>query len=303
MRGAIVLLVLIFFLLVLILIFLPPVSPSSSPSREVKNKPLKKELPHKRGKLEGESAKGVGGRKEHPKRGGKLVIIIDDAGYSLKLLKPFLNFRGKITISVLPNLRYSKESAREILKAGKGLLLHLPMEPENGMDPGPGAIFVGDSREEIFRKLDRDFNSVPGALGANNHMGSKATASSRVMEIVMEYFHIRNKYFIDSKTTSESRAREAALKWQVPYLARDVFLDNTPGEGEIEKWVLKGMEIARRKGYAILIGHVKNPQILDVLQKVKPLLSSEGFSFSEINDLIKSLTNKSFRASLDTRIE
>ncbi len=287
MRSAIALLILIFFLLLFILLFLPPVSLRKQEKKIVQ----KRETVTREERENVKKREQVGAKKEHPEKKGKLVIIIDDAGYNLKTLRPFLNVPWKITISVLPNLEYSNRAAREILSAGKDLLLHLPMEPENGMNPGPGAIFVGDSRDEIFRKLDKDFGSVAGAVGANNHMGSKATADDRVMNIVMEYFHIHGKYFIDSKTTPSSKAKKYAVKWGVPYLARNIFLDNTPNEKTIEKWVLKGMQIAKKKGYAILIGHVKSPQIIDVLYKMQPVLLSEGFKFSGINGLIENLKN------------
>ncbi len=299
------LLILIFFLVLGLLIFLQPSyivrgvdrrlssiqgnTPKDSTVKSFtvekeKNTFLKKE---KEGEKIPKESNSVATKKEYPRKGGSLVFIIDDAGYSLECLEPFLKFPWKITISVLPNLRYSRESAERIVRSGKDLLLHIPMEAISGKNPGPGAIFTGDTKERIFRKITKDFDSVPGAMGANNHMGSKVTSDKRTMDIVLEYFSNHGKFFIDSKTTSDSVVEREAEKWNVPVLSRDIFVDNKSDKELIKDWILRGMEIAKRRGYAILIGHVKSPQILDVLAEMSPKLFAEGFKFSGINDLIK----------------
>ena len=229
----------------------------------------------------------AGTRKEHPQKRGKLVFIIDDAGNSLNDLKPFLDFPGKITISVLPGLPLSKECAIKIVKAGKGLMLHLPMEAISEKKMGPGGISVGETRKEILKTIAEDFKTVPGASGANNHMGSRATADDKTMDVVMEYFHNNGKYFVDSKTTSVSKAKIYAEKWKVPFAERDVFLDNTPDRTEIKEWIEKGIKIATKKGYAVLIGHVKHPQILDVLDELIPNLDAKGIQLAMPEEILE----------------
>ena len=61
----------------------------------------------------------------------------------------------------------------------KGILLHLPMEAKTGRNPGPGAILTGAEEEEIATRVGENLASVPGAIGVNNHMGSKATANEK----------------------------------------------------------------------------------------------------------------------------
>ena len=71
-------------------------------------------------------------------RRAMLAVILDDAGYSLEELQPFLDLPGPLTVAVLPNLPHSAEAARRVLAAGKDLILHCPMEADGGEDPGPG---------------------------------------------------------------------------------------------------------------------------------------------------------------------
>ncbi len=203
---------------------------------------------------------------QRPERVGRLALIIDDAGYNLADLQPFLDFPGPIAIAVLPHLPHSAEAARRVTASGKELLLHMPMQPLNGENPGPGAIRVDQSDAEIDDLLTSAFNSVPGARGLNNHMGSRATADLRVMSALMRSLKREGKFFVDSRTTPQSAAARAAAEWGVPFLQRDVFLDNERDEPDIEASISLGVTEARTGGKAILIGHVHSPQILAIVR-------------------------------------
>jgi polysaccharide deacetylase 2 family uncharacterized protein YibQ len=202
-----------------------------------------------------------------PAARARIAVVIDDVGYDLDNLQQFLLFPAPIALSVLPNLPYSEESARRIVEAGKELLLHMPMEARSGEDPGPGAIRTGQGDEEIRRLLEAGFSQVPGAGGMNNHMGSLATADRRVMSVVMEYLATHGRFYLDSRTTVQTLGASAAAVHGVPFLERDVFLDNEPAAGSIEKELDRGIELAEEKGQAVLIGHVRNPQILEILKR------------------------------------
>ena len=52
--------------------------------------------------------------------------------------------------------------------------------------------------------LDAAFASVPGAMGMNNHMGSKATADPALMTDVIGYLKSHGLLFIDSRTTADT---------------------------------------------------------------------------------------------------
>ena len=217
----------------------------------------------------------------------RIAVVIDDVGYNLEELEVFLGFAAPITLSVLPNLPHTEESARRIAAAGKELLLHLPMEAENGNDPGPGAILTSQADEQIRRLLDDSFAQVPQAVGMNNHMGSRATADRRVMNVVMETLKSNGRYFLDSRTTTETVGPETASAYSVPYLQRDVFLDNEPQAPAIRRALEDGIDVAREKGSAILIGHVRNPQIVEVIGRLVTELERSGVELVFLSDLLK----------------
>lgn len=215
-----------------------------------------------------------------------ISLVIDDAGYNMINLIELLKLPAAFTVSVLPGLPMSREAAREVTKAGKEVILHCPMEALSGEDPGPGAILSTQPAEEIDAILSSNFSFVPEAAGTNNHMGSKVTPDQRVMAEVMLYLKNHNKFFLDSKTTADSVARQEALKLGVPYLARDVFLDNDPQKEAVKQQFLKGMEIAGSQGSAVLIGHAQNPAVAEVLAELYPLLGERRIKMITLNKLL-----------------
>jgi len=225
-------------------------------------------------------------RRERPVPKVRIAIVIDDVGYNLEQLDKFLVFPAPIALSVLPNLPHSSESARRIVESGKELLLHLPMEAVNGNDPGPGAIRTTQSEEEIRRLLESSFSQVPQAVGVNNHMGSRATADERVMNVVMEYLHTSRRFYLDSRTTTESVAARGATRHGVAFLERDVFLDNELEAEAIKKALESGIQIARKKGQAVLIGHIHNPQIVEVMELLLAGLAQAGVELVPVSALI-----------------
>ena len=84
------------------------------------------------------------------KKVADVYIVLDDGGHNLNHLQPFLNLDIPLTIAVLPELAYSKESALRIKNSGKTLILHQPMQAINrSVNPGPGAITPEMTEEEV----------------------------------------------------------------------------------------------------------------------------------------------------------
>jgi hypothetical protein len=221
----------------------------------------------------------------------KLVIVIDDVGQTLQDLEPFLRYPATITFSILPHLPYSTESVAHIRAAGKEAILHLPMEPLGDANPGTGAVFSSQNEQEIEYALANAFASVPGVKGFNNHMGSRATADLRIMQIVLRYAYQHSKYFLDSKTTAQSVAAAVAKEYNVPFLERTLFLDNEPSAEAITAQFNKALaslahEATRqetlRKPF-IAIGHVQNPELLNVMVEMLPVFKKEGLELTRLD--------------------
>src|SRR6202035_1785536 len=85
-----------------------------------------------------------------------VAIIIDDAGQWPATEHGYLALPIPLTLSVLPHVRYTAQIAQEALDAGKGVMLHLPMEPLGRDTAGPGEITTGMSDAQIAAQTEDD---------------------------------------------------------------------------------------------------------------------------------------------------
>ncbi|MEX0879424.1 MAG: divergent polysaccharide deacetylase family protein [Thermoanaerobaculia bacterium] len=217
-----------------------------------------------------------------------MAIVIDDLGNELGPAERIAGWRDPVAGAVLPGLRFSAASARTLSRGGKEVLLHLPMEPAGypNVRPGPGVILRTQSDPEIVRILEEDLDSVPGAVGVNNHMGSAATADPRVMRTVARVLSGRGLFFLDSRTTDATVAERVAEESWVPAARRRVFLDDVSTEAAVRAQLAELVRRARKEGSAIAIGH-PYPATLAVLERDLPGLVKEGVRVVRVTELVK----------------
>lgn len=213
-----------------------------------------------------------------------VYIVLDDGGHNLNHLQPFLDLEIPLTIAVLPELSYSKESALRITKAGKTLILHQPMQAINlSTDPGPCAIMPEMSADQIRSLLTKNLDSLGIKVGLNNHEGSLITADTYAMKVVMEVCKERGMFFLDSRTNSKSVCKSVASEYGVKLYERNTFLDNTPNQADMIAMFKSGIEVAKKNGSVIMIGHVwSGKNLADVLQKMYDEYYPQGFIFGEL---------------------
>jgi polysaccharide deacetylase 2 family uncharacterized protein YibQ len=221
-----------------------------------------------------------------PRSKGVLVFVIDDAGYNEWQLKPFLDLPGPVTIAVLPGLPYTRKAGELVKAAGKELILHQPMEAVGGLDPGPGAIRADMDDATIRSILRRNIAELPGVVGMNNHMGSKATSDVRVMSTVLDEMATSGLYFLDSLTIGDSVVQSVASLMRQSTWERTVFLDNTPDKASILHYIAEGTKVAEKRGYAVMIGHVWSAELAQTLADLYPQLMDQGFSLSTISRIM-----------------
>ena len=187
----------------------------------------------------------------------RAAIVIDDMGHDLEAAHKLLAIDYPLTFSVLPHLPYTQTTAEEVHRAGHEIMLHLPMEPEPGahISPGKGALLVGMNAAEVQRVVQSDLDSVPYVAGVNNHMGSRATQNGPLMADLMKVLKDHRLYFIDSRTTAETTALEAARREGLPSFYRAVFLDDTETVAYTLGQLRKFRHTVEQEGVALAIGH------------------------------------------------
>ncbi len=220
------------------------------------------------------------------KRSPVVAVCVDDFGFfNNSLVRELLELDFPLTISVIPGLKHSERIARAAAEAGKDVLCHLPMEADKeSWDAGEiPLIRVSMKPGEIERAIAEALETVPGAIGMNNHMGSRATADRDVMETVLRLCRARGLFFLDSMTTGRSVVRETARRLGASEAGNDLFLDH--GEGTTRENMQKLLSIAARRGTAIGIIHVRKETPAD-LRWMADEARKEGIDFVTIRQII-----------------
>ena len=221
-----------------------------------------------------------------PVRGVRVALVIDDLGGSVDELPPLEGLGVPITYAVLPYQEQTAQVVAALRRRNEEILLHLPMEPKNGEDPGPGALLRGMGDEELREKTVAALNAVPGAVGVNNHMGSGLSAEEGPMKTVLGVLAARGLFFLDSRTSAESVGYKVARELGVPAAERQVFLDGEPTPSAIEAQFQRLLGLARLHGAAIAIGH-PHPETLAALAREVPKAKAEGYEFVPVSYLLE----------------
>jgi len=209
-----------------------------------------------------------------PVYAGKLAIVIDDFGYRPHTENQVLAMPSAISVAVLPNAPHAHEMATKAHNSGHEVLIHLPMAPLSKQPLEKDTLRPEMSSEEIERIIREAYGKVPYAVGLNNHMGSAMTSSLFGMQKVMQSLARYNLYFLDSMTIGNSQAMRAAQGTGVKVIKRKVFLDDTQNEADIRVQFNRAVQVARRSGWAIAIGH-PHPSTVRVLQQMLPTLPGD----------------------------
>jgi hypothetical protein len=218
----------------------------------------------------------------------RAAIVIDDMGQDPEAARKLLLLPYPLTFSVLPYLRNSKSTAEDFHRAGREVMLHLPMEAEAGAHPAPGEgeVRVGMSDVAVRKVVERDLDAVPFAGGVNNHMGSRATRNAPLMAGVMEVLAERHVYFIDSRTTAESVALDVARRQGVPAFYRSVFLDDTETVPYTLGQLRQFRRIIEQDGVALAIGH-PHATTIAALAKFLPELELDNIELVGTSELVR----------------
>ena len=218
----------------------------------------------------------------------RAAIVIDDLGANLLAAQRLLAFKQDLTFSILPHQKHSADVAQLIHTEQREILLHLPMEPLGYpvVSPGRGALLASMTAERIQQTIDGDLASVPFAVGANNHTGSRLTAQAGQMQAVLRHLQQRQLFFIDSRTTDETVAYAVARKIGVKSAQRKVFLDVKPGVDFARRQLAQLASLAEQGQPAIAIGHPKE-DTLRALEEMLPEFERRGIRIVRVSEFLE----------------
>lgn len=232
-----------------------------------------------------------------------IAIILDDAGYCAGgFVSKLWKINEPLTISIIPGLMSSRETAELSHRCGFEVMLHMPMEfcsnskitdedilcmaDRKNDSPYKWALLCGMSEKEVARQLEGAIKDIPHLKGINNHMGSKATVDKRLMALCMDKLKGKGLYFVDSVTTPKTVAYKLAKEQAISAARRNVFLDNINDIEHVRQQMNILIATAKRNGTAIGIGHITKASTIAVLNEMVPSLNAQGIKVVPASELV-----------------
>jgi uncharacterized protein len=215
----------------------------------------------------------------------RLAIILDDLGSDRAAAEEIFAMHYPLTISVLPNHEHSREIADEAEQRGYEVMLHLPMQSVANEAPEKDELRPGMTAQQVQSMLNEMIDSIPNAVGVNNHQGSQATSDSALMQELMPALRRKSLFYIDSRTTAATVAFDAAKQAGVPAAFRNVpFLDDVQDTAAIQKQLQLALRGAKEKKSAVAIGH-PHAATLAALREFLPTVRKNGVELVFASDL------------------
>ncbi|HEC1896373.1 TPA: divergent polysaccharide deacetylase family protein [Campylobacter jejuni] len=199
----------------------------------------------------------------------KLAIIIDDMANASQV-RGLKALNLKLNPSFFPPDKNHSETPKLALKFDF-YMVHLPLAAINYNKPELDTLNPNDSKERIFKKIKQIKKDFKDLRYINNHTGSLFTSNEEAMRKLYEVLKNQNIFFIDSKTIGNSKANKIAKELSMPYIQRDVFLDNEDDVNYVKKQLESAVKLAQKKGFVIAIGHPRK-NTFKALEQSKDLL-------------------------------
>ena len=225
--------------------------------------------------LETEITKG-----DTPVPAGPFVsIVIDDFGFSRKMAEDFAALKLPLTWAIIPFEIFSTFCAEKAKETDIPYLIHMPMgakgDPKWKKKKPGNVVDSGMTPKDIAFVLSRAVESLPDAVGLNNHRGSRATADDSLMESFMEILSGFPLFFLDSRTISSSVAYRKAVEKGIVSIYSSIFLDHQTTEKYMEEQFRRGIAMAKRRGWVVMIAHTRSAT-LDFLRKIENSAEDEA---------------------------
>lgn len=206
------------------------------------------------------------------KKRAKLVIIIDDIShkYQLNIIKslPF-----KVTPSIFPPSKMNMNS-NKLAKGLKHYMVHLPLQSNSkAMNKMHKTIFVADSNKKIEARVAEIKKLFPTVKFINNHTGSVFSKNYNKCKVLYKALDKYGIKFVDSRTTKFTQFKKIAKEFHKRYYKNNHFIDNIIDTKQILKEIIRGITIAKKRGYAIIIGH-PHKQTFKALKMAKKYLNN-----------------------------
>jgi polysaccharide deacetylase 2 family uncharacterized protein YibQ len=217
-----------------------------------------------------------------------LAIIIDDMGTNMQEARELADIGVPVTFSIIPGLRGYREVAAFAASGGIETMIHIPMQPKGWPQRRleSNGLLIAMEDADITAHVEQYIRDIPGAKGANNHMGSEFTEHGDKMKPVLKTLGKNGLFFIDSVTTPRTTGIRLARAQGVKSGSRNVFLDNEQNDAYIRGQLNQAVALAKKNGAAIAICH-PHPVTIKTLAAALPGLERQGVTLVAVSRLAR----------------
>jgi uncharacterized protein len=237
----------------------------------------------------------------------RIAIVIDDIGYQAGYDRAILAMDPRLAIAIIPESPAASRLARQAASQQREVLIHLPLAGlvHDNCQPALTCVGLDWSAGRMYEHLTEALDQVEGAVGINNHQGSRFTGDARAVGNLIDSIdrlgrhHGRALFVLDSRTVPNSLLERKALKAGLSASRRHVFLDHRNEPEAIEMAWQDLLDLARFHGSAIAIGHPRTNTIA-FLNRALPALVDQNVELVPISALMRRSTNPGTSDSLLT---
>jgi polysaccharide deacetylase 2 family uncharacterized protein YibQ len=140
------------------------------------------------------------------------------------------------------------------------------------------------SDEELLLQLKKNIADVPYISGVNNHMGSKFMTDEKKLILIFNELKKKKLFFVDSRTSNDTKAYAAAKKTGIQIAERKTFIDNNRDYNKIYANLInitKDNDVSPR----IIIGH-PYPETIRALKEATKVLQDKGVSIVPVSEIV-----------------
>ena len=224
----------------------------------------------------------------------RIAIVIDDMGYQPGLDRAVLALDYRVAVAVIPEAPEASEVATLAGRQQRDVLIHLPLAGLGHDNCQPVLTCMGMewSAVQMHNHLAAAMQRVHGAVGINNHQGSRFTENEQAVRNLVAGIDSlgrelgRPLFVLDSRTSPITLLEQKALKAGLAAARRHVFLDHSNDPADIQKAWDDLIALARSNGTAIAIGH---PRVNTVrfLEQAVPALAGMGIELVPVSKVAR----------------
>jgi len=222
----------------------------------------------------------------------RIAIVIDDIGFQDELDTAVMALDPRVAVAIIPESPAARRLAQLAGGQQREVLIHLPLAGlyQDNCQPVLTCIGMHWSAERMQVHLADALNRVEGAVGINNHQGSRFTANEQAVRNLVMAIDLLGRergqtlFVLDSRTSPTTLFEQKALLAGLKASRRHVFLDHSNEPEHIRQAWVDLLAMARSGGSAIAIGHPRTNTIR-FLEQALPELDALGVRLVPLSTL------------------